>query len=139
MTRSSARSTIARLCLATVFAAAAVSAAAPAHAAPAPPARQIVVLSNDNSGDTVHVSPGTTIVVSLKASTRTVWNAPESDTPTVVAPVVSLSLPNGDGLGVFVARAGGSANLTAVSRCRPVPGQVCNFLAILWRATVTVG
>jgi hypothetical protein len=98
----------------------------------------VVVLTNADSGRAINVARGTAVVVYLTPTATTVWDAPTSDAPAILDPAVSRSTAAGAALGVFEARAAGETSLRAVSRCRPVPGRVCNFLAILWTADVTV-
>jgi hypothetical protein len=113
-------------------------AAPSADAAVTAPSRpRLVVLTNADSGTTVAVSRGATILVALRATgDRFRWSAPTSENPAVAAPVATYADPSGDAYGLFTVSGTGTADLQAISSCKPDPGRVCPFVAILWRATI---
>jgi hypothetical protein len=99
------------------------------------PPRQVVKLTEADSGRTVTLSRGDMVKVILGSPMGT-WSVPRSSDTSVLLPVSGHPQPNGRADGRFGAVGGGMATLTASDspRCAPM----CKIASRMWSVTVNV-
>ena len=103
---------------------------------PVPPNATRVTLTEADSGRSISVHGGTTIVVGLAGSPSYAWTEPATSNAGVVARVSGAVNADGSATATFDATAPGSADLTATDNPRCYPQ--CLPPSRLWRVAVTV-
>ena len=100
---------------------------------PLPGRANIVVLTPDDNGKTVNVSPGSYVVVALGNDLD--WTITSSN-PRVLGPIPVTWARNG--VAIFRADAAGKATIDAVGRPQCDPRQPCPMYIVDWSAQVNV-
>lgn len=112
--------------------------------APPPPTTTVassgdVVLTEDHEGATVRVAPGRGIEVRLSPSSGVRWTTPASSDEAVVATLSRSAASDGSAQGTFVARASGSATLSAKGEYPCSGNEACMRPNREYRVTIVVG
>ena len=103
-----------------------------------------VCLTNSNNGDSISVPPGTEVDVYLTASISTStgqtwrWTVPASSNNAVLAFESGGTSSNGNAWADFVAKSGGTADITSEESCVAAPGHACPQVVLLWQTSVSV-
>ncbi|MGH7608370.1 MAG: hypothetical protein ACREOD_00275 [Candidatus Dormibacteria bacterium] len=111
-------------------------------ASPGPPPANAIVLTAADSGSTVQLQLGQTLVLELDGSSSSPWRGPSDSAPTVLAPrpvLAPASLPAGSVYEEYSAVTAGTARLSAVrvpSCASQTPG--CEVLELGFFAVVDV-
>lgn len=114
-----------------------VAAAAPASAA-------IIALSDTSSGQSVTLSPGDRIKISLTAresqGVRWEWRVPTASDTGILHRGSRRTVPDGSATATFTAEGHGTTTITAHSMCKPVKtGVMCPAMVKTWKVTIKVG